>query len=157
MRVTDSYPLLPNVCYYCRCANFPGVDLQRDDEDNPNRIERIYLCHKCLIHTARQIAPRVGLSILADLEVDAMRAEMAALAAERDEAVSTAELAIQAAETTARLFVAGRDVPPDAALGGPDENTPEPDVPPALRTTVGVPATQLPKRGPGRPKKEVPA
>lgn len=86
MRVTDTYPMLPNVCYHCRCANFPGVDLMRDDDDNPNRLERIYLCHKCLLHATRQVVGRLGLDIVG---VDLLRQ----LAEDRDRAIAAKEAA----------------------------------------------------------------
>lgn len=152
MRVTDSYPLLPNVCYYCRTATFPGVDLQRDDDDNPNRMERIYLCHKCLIHTARQIAPRVGLRIVTDTEVAAMDALIAALTEERDGAVAEAQRAVDARDA----LLASLTTRPAPAFTSQIIEQDGGYITDGLPATI-IPASPLPPRKPGRPKKEITA
>lgn len=142
MRITDSYPLLPNVCYYCRTATFPGVDLQRDDDDNPNRMERIYLCHKCLIHTARQISPRVGLSIIADAELHAIRADALAVREERDTALQVAEKAIAARDAILESWKDSLNIAPATPTVADIETEPE---------TV---PDQPERRRPGRPRKQ---
>lgn len=136
MIVVDRAVLPPYHCIGCMTSVGPFVDLLRDDEDNPNRVDRVYLCGKCSLHLARQIAPRLGYDIVANATLQEYRDEINRLADD-----------VAEAQTNAGLAFAARDAL-IASLAASPTNEP----------------TVLEKRGPGRPpgsknrpKDEVPA
>lgn len=101
MIVLDSYPMQPSCCYYCHNTKTPCVDLMRDDDDNPNRIEHIYLCWECLRTAAMTVGPQVpnphdAFEVIRRPVVTEMRTRLVELAAEVDVARSARDRAIAA-------------------------------------------------------------
>lgn len=102
--VVNEYRMPPNSCFYCRGTATPGLDLMRDDEDNPNRIEHVYLCRDCLIHAARIVLPEAGLTVVADSAMTTLEGEMAALRAELDQALEDIGLATRARDALVESY-----------------------------------------------------
>ena len=120
MNVIEQYVLPPGCCYYCLGQELPALDLQRDDEDNPNKIEHIYLCPTCLAHAARIVLPAKGFQLVATADVaanaelvSALRMEADLLAAERDKALAARDALVASYGPPPEPFVA--EVAPDAS------------------------------------------
>jgi hypothetical protein len=113
MMVVDEFRMPPNVCFYCRSVSFPGLDLERDDEDNPNKIEHVYLCRDCLMHAARIVLPRCGLAVVADAAMVSLEGELKALRVELDQARAEVAMALRARDALVESY--GRE--PLAAVG----------------------------------------
>lgn len=120
MNVLPSFDstLAPHTCLYCTGTQGPAIDLQRENDDNPNAIIFLYLCRDCALHIARLMAPECGLTLTAD---DVLAKYEAALAAANDalnDALAERDRATAARDALVASY--GREpLPPDAE--------PEPD------------------------------
>lgn len=128
MRVlTEGYPLPPHVCYYCRTDRLPCVDLMRDDENVHHRIEHIYLCHECIMHPARIIAPHVGQRVVATDEyddlvdrIDALQSRVAAEKMVADAALAARDAIVTSLATNRQVEVEVTPEVVDALAYAPD-------------------------------------
>ena len=108
MNVTDAYLLAPHCCFYCHGDELPALDLERDDEDNPNKVEHVYLCPVCLESAARIVLPRRGIRVdawsvldTAHSHIAAQQLQIAELAEQRDLALAARDALVESWKASA--------------------------------------------------------
>lgn len=125
MNVLPSFDstLAPHTCLYCTGTQGPAIDLQRENDDNPNAIIFLYLCRDCALHIARLMAPECGLTLTADDVLAKYEAALAAAADALNEALAERDRALAARDALVVSY--GRE---------PAEPAPESE-PPAKRAS----------------------
>jgi len=135
MRMLDSFPLPPGQCFRCRMNHPPCVDLERDDEENPHRIQRIYLCVDCAIEAVTMMGSARGMTVIASQTVSDLSAAVNELTIDNQIQAAaldrfTAAAAAMAAFLPSEFLTLAADtaaVAANTAAGDPDDDDPEDD------------------------------